>query len=290
MRSAGCLLLFFIAGMMSCKKKNPNPAPPDLVLPLTVQTLLNVSYGSDARNKMDVYLPANRSKETTPVMIMIHGGGWTQGDKADFAAFVDTMKRRLPSYAIFNITYRLSANGQNLFPSQEQDVKQCIEYINSKRNEYSISSKYVLIGASAGGHLALLQSYKYTSPIKVKAVVSFFGPTELTQLYNNPPNALIPLLLFTVTGTNPTVNPAIYQQSSPSTFAVSTSPPTLLIHGGLDPLIPASQSTFLRDKLNTVSVPNQFVFYPNGGHGDWDASTYFDAFNKTEAFLKLHNP
>ncbi len=279
------ILLLFVQCFLSCKKNN-KPAD-DVAI---AKTTLNISYASDARNKMDVYLPANRSEANTPVMVMIHGGAWAEGDKADFTPFVDTMKRRLPQYAIFNITYRLVNNGQNLFPAQEQDVKKCIEYINSKRSEYKISAMFILIGASAGGHLALLQSYKYTSPIKVKAVVSFFGPTDLTQLYNSPPNPLLPLLLFNVTGTNPTTNPAIYQQSSPATFAVGGSSPTLLLHGGLDPLIPASQSTLLRDKLNTLSVPNQFVLYPNGGHGDWDGPTYFDAFNKIDAFLKIYNP
>lgn len=280
------LLLFCIHSLLSCKKKDKTIADD----PAIAKTTLNVSYGSDPRNKMDVYLPANRSEASTPVMVMIHGGGWAEGDKADFTPFVDTMKRRLPKYAIFNITYRLVVNGQNIFPAQELDVKKCIEFINSKRSEYKISGTFILIGASAGGHLALLQSYKYTSPVKVKAVVSFFGPTELTQLYNNPPNPLLPLLLFNVTGTNPTANPTIYQQSSPATFAIAGSPPTMLLHGGLDPLIPASQSTFLRDKLNNVSVPNQYVFYPNGGHGDWDAATYFDAFTKIEAFIKTYNP
>ena len=279
------ILLLFVQCFLSCKKKD-KPAD-DVAI---AKTTLNVSYASDARNKMDVYLPANRSEANTPVIVLIHGGGWADGDKADFTPFVDTLKRRLPQYAIFNITYRLVSNGQNLFPAQEQDVKKCIEYINTKRSEYKISATFILIGASAGGHLALLQSYKYTSPIKVKAVVSFFGPTELTQLYNNPPNPLLPLLLFNVTGANPTTNPAIYQQSSPATFAVAGSSPTLLFHGGLDPLIPASQSTLLRDKLNTLSVPNQYVFYPNGGHGDWDGPTYFDAFNKIDAFLKIYNP
>ena len=279
------ILLLFVQCFLSCKKKD-KPAD-DVAI---AKTTFNVSYASDARNKMDVYLPANRSEANTPVIVLIHGGGWADGDKADFTPFVDTLKRRLPQYAIFNITYRLVNNGQNLFPAQEQDVKKCIEYINTKRSEYKISATFILIGASAGGHLALLQSYKYTSPIKVKAVVSFFGPTELTQLYNNPPNPLLPLLLFNVTGANPTTNPAIYQQSSPATFAVAGSSPTLLLHGGLDPLIPASQSTLLRDKLNTLSVPNQYVFYPNGGHGDWDGPTYFDAFNKIDAFLKIYNP
>lgn len=275
------LLLFFAA----CKKKDK---PVDATA--TAQTITNVSYGTDARNVMDVYLPANRSETSTPVLIMIHGGGWSEGSKTDFAPFVDTMKRRLPNYAVFNINYRLAGNGTNLFPAQEQDVKKCVEFILSKRSEYKISDKFVLAGASAGGHLALLHAYKYTSPVKIKAVVDFFGPTELTQFYNNPPNPLVPLLLFNVTGTTPALNPTFYQQSSPLTFVSNTSSPTIILQGGADIVVPASQSTLLRDRLQTLGVAHQLVFYPSGGHGDWDAATYTDAFNKIEAFIKTYNP
>jgi acetyl esterase/lipase len=280
--TASLLLL----SLFACKKKDK---PVDN-LPIPAQSISNVSYGTDARNIMDVYLPAGRTEASTPVLIMIHGGGWSEGSKADFAPFVDTMKRRLPNYAIFNINYRLAGNGINLFPAQEQDVKKCVEFIYSKRSEYKISDKYVLAGASAGGHLALLHAYKYTSPVKIKAVVDFFGPTELTAFYNNPPTFLVPILLLNVTGTTPALNPALYQQSSPLTFASNTSSPTIILQGGADIVVPPSQSTLLRDKLQMLGVAHQFVFYPNGGHGDWNAATYTDAFSKIEAFIKTYNP
>jgi dipeptidyl aminopeptidase/acylaminoacyl peptidase len=138
--------------------------------------------------------------------------------------------------------------------------------------------------------LALLHAYKYTSPVKIKAVVDFFGPTELTQFYNNPPNPLVPFLLLNVTGATPATNPTLYQQSSPLTYVTVASSPTIILQGGADIVVSPSQSTLLRDRLQTLGVAHQFVFYPNGGHGDWDAVTYTDAFNKIEAFLKTHNP
>jgi acetyl esterase/lipase len=274
------ILLLAVAG---CKKKDQPGGIP-------AQVKLNVSYGPNTRNIMDVHLPANRSESNTPVLIMIHGGGWTEGDKADFASFVDTLKRRLPGYAIFNINYRLAGNGVNLFPSQEEDVKQCVEFIYSKRSEYKISDRFAIAGASAGGHLALLHSYKYTTPVKIKAVVDFFGPTDLTHFYNNPPSFLVPLLLLNVTGTTPALNPTIYQQSSPLTFAAAGSPPTIILQGGADVVVPPSQSVLLRDRLAAVGVTHQYVFYASGGHGDWNAATYADAFSKIELFLKTHNP
>ena len=278
--SIGLLFIFFL----SCRTEQveQNQTPP--------VNQLNIQYGSDPKQAMDIYLPAGRTIAETPFIVLIHGGGWSSGDRADFRSIVDTIKSRLPGYAIFNISYRLAVNGQNLFPTQENDVKAALEFIFSKQAEYKISNRFALIGASAGGHLALLQAYKQSSPFKAKAVVSFFGPTDLVSFYNNPPSLLVPLLLQSVIGFTPSNNLSLYQSSSPINYALQQSPPTLLIHGGADQIVPSSQSVFLKDKLAGLNVPHQFVFYPNGGHGDWDAATYKDAFEQLQAFLQQHIP
>src|SRR5258705_1363466 len=156
------LLLFLIIFISSCKKDD-DPGQDMSV------TMLNVSYGTNAQQKMDVYLPATRSTTTTKVMIMIHGGGWNSGDKSDFNEYVDSLKKREPSYAIFNLNYRL-ANAPDLFPVQEQDIKAAVEFIYTKRQEYMISDKFVLVGASAGGHLAFVHGFKYSGPLKPKSI------------------------------------------------------------------------------------------------------------------------
>jgi acetyl esterase/lipase len=246
-------------------------------------SMLNVSYGTNAQQKMDVYLPSNRSTTNTKVIIMIHGGGWNSGDKADFNEYVDSLKKREPSYAIFNINYRL-ANSPDLFPVQEQDVKAAVEFINSKRQEYKISDKFVLVGASAGAHLALLQGYKYSTPIKPKAIIDFFGPTDLVTLYNNPPNPLVQPTLLAVTGGTPTTNNTLYTQSSPINFVSSQSPPTMILHGGIDIVVSPSQSVSLDTKLFIAGVTHQYVFYPAEAHG-WVGANLTDSFNKIQAFL-----
>ena len=283
-KNIGLFLLLGSLMIVSCGKEDTASSD-------TSSTILNVSYGSDAAQKMDVYLPANRTTSNTKVILMIHGGGWTSGDKADFTSFVDTLKRRLPDYAIFNINYRLSANPNNLFPAQELDTKAAVEFIYSKAAEYKISNKYVLMGASAGAHLAMLQAYKYNSPVKAKAVVSFFGPSDLADMYNNPVggNPLLSLGLAGAVGATVFENPALYTNSSPVTFINnSTAMPTILLHGGIDPLVSPAQSVAVQIKLNVAGILNQLVSYPAGGHGDWDAATYTDAFNKIQLFLETN--
>lgn len=281
---AGTIIL--MVTIISCQKDVSTNTGNNGTTPVA-KTILNVSYGTDALQDMDVYLPAGRTTSATKVMILIHGGGWNSGDKADFAAYVDTMKRRLPDYALFNINYRLSAPPNNFFPTQELDVKAAVEFIFSKSADYLLSDKYVLIGASAGGHLAMLQGYKYSAPVRAKAIVSFYGPSDLTLMYNNPVggNALISTLMAQAIGKTPTQDPQLYINSSPATFITAASPATILLHGGLDPLVSPNQSVLVRDKLQAAGVANQYVFNPSASHDVWTDALMFDAFNKIQAFL-----
>ncbi len=284
------LLITAITALIISCAKNDSTTGGGTTTPATAQTILNVSYGTDAAQKMDVYLPAGRATATTKVMIIIHGGAWSSGDKTDVNTFIDTLKKRQPDYAIFNINYRLSTGTANLFPTQENDVKAAVEFVYSKRSEYIISDNFVLNGQSAGAHLALLQAYKNQTPVKIKAVIDFFGPTNMVDLYNNPglvPSATVALIV----GATPTSNPTLYQQSSPINFVTAQSCPTIILQGGADPLVNfTTQSLSLKNKLAASSVINQYVFYPAGGHGDWGTATFTDAFNNIQAFLAINNP
>lgn len=283
------LCLFTTAVMLSCKKEDTNGNNNNNIV--AAASYNNVAYGADALQKMDVYLPAGRSKDSTKVMVLIHGGAWASGDKADFAPFIDSLKRRLPDYAIFNINYRLSGLGANVFPTQETDTRAAVEFIFSKRAEYLISDNFSMLGASAGAHLALLQAYKYSVPVKTKVVVDFFGPTNLNDLYNNP--GVVPQsTIEAIVGATPVSNPALYFQSSPINYATgSAACPTIILQGSADLLVNAtSQSFALKNKLELEGVPVQYVEYAGAGHGDWNTATFSDAFNKIQAFVNLYNP
>jgi acetyl esterase/lipase len=276
-------ILLIGSAVMACSKADKDNGPGNL----SESTMMNVSYGADAAQKMDIYLPAGRSTASTKIMVLVHGGGWTGGDKAEFDPYLSNLRQKLPDYAFFNINYRLANNNANRFPAQENDIKAAVEFINGKLAEYNVSDKMVLLGFSAGAHLALLQGYKHTSPIKPRAVISFFGPTDLVQMHSNPISAYAPLLLEALIGATPQQNVGAYQQSSPTFFVNGSAAPTMLLHGGQDNLVAPSQSTLLRDKLQSAGVAHEYVFYPNEGHG-WFGATLDDSFTKIKAFLNTH--
>lgn len=275
-------LFCVIIALASCSKDDTKPT-----VTVAAKTMLNVAYGTDPAQKMDIYLPEGRRSDSTKIMVMIHGGAWYSGDKTDLTPMIDSLKKRLPDYAFFNINYRLSTGTTNIFPTQEVDVRTAVNFIYGNAGDYQVSRKFVLAGGSAGAHLAMLQGFKDSIPVRAKAIVSFFGPSDLLDMYNHPAmgNTALSALLATAIGKTPAQDPAIYFNSSPVNFIRTTSAPTILLHGGVDPLVDASQSVKVRDLLTTAGVANQYVFYPAGGHGDWSVATYTDAYNQIQAFL-----
>lgn len=276
-------ILFF----SSCNKSDDNGGGGTTTV--AAKVINNEAYGTDPLQKMDIYLPAGRTTAATKVIILVHGGGWVSGDKSEFTgALIDTLKKRIPDYAIFNINYRLGALPNiNTFPTQENDVKAAVAYIYGNRANYLVSDKFVMMGASAGAHLSLLHAYKYPAPVKIKAVVDFFGPTDMVDMYNNPGTYSPASIAMLFNGATPATNLSLYQQSSPITYATTANAcPTIVLQGGFDPLVNATtQSQALITKLTTNNVVNQYVLYPFLGHGGWDVATNTDAFNKIQVFL-----
>ncbi len=280
------LLVSLTIVCVSCKKEHSIATNK-----LAAASYTNVAYGSDPLQKLDVILPEGRSTVTTKVIVMIHGGAWSSGDKTELAQVVDSFKKKFPDYAIFNINYRLSASPANLFPTQENDVKSAMEFIYSKKTEYLISDKWALVGISAGGHLAMLQGYKYNSPVVPKAIVSLSGPSDLPDMYQNPAggNPLISALLVSIVGKSPAQDPQLYFNSSPVNFITATSPPTLLLYGDVDPLVTPHQAVLVKDKLQAAGVANQYVLYTGAAHVDtWSTIVFNDAFGKIEIFINAH--
>ena len=266
--------------MASCAKQDTNSPGGGTA---AAQTITDVSYGTDAKQKIDIFLPEGRTVASTKTIVLIHGGGWTEGDKKDMAFGIDSFKKRLPEYAIININYRLAYNNTtNLFPTQENDIKAALEFYLGKSAEYKVSKDLIVLGASAGGHLALLHSYKNDPEKHVKAVIDFFGPADLNALWNA--GIVQQLILVSATGKLYDQDTAIYFQSSPVNFITPQSPPTIVLHGGADNLVPSNQSTILINKLQEKGVANQFVFYPAEQHG-WTGPNLTDSFEKIKAFI-----
>jgi acetyl esterase/lipase len=278
-------ILISMTIITSCNSNGQAPFGNKKSLPLqTAQTFTDVSYGEDSLQTLDVYLPAGRSVDSTKSIILIHGGGWNGGSKSEFTGYIDTFRKRMPDYAIFNLNYRL-VNGGNRFPTQEIDVKAAVDHILEHAVEYGINKdKMALLGISAGGHLALLQAYKYRQP-QIQAVIDFFGPTDLVTMYQKPWHPFVTYALQMVVGATPASNGDLYRQSSPVYYIDRNSPPTLIFHGANDNIVDVSQSKLLKQKLQQAGVKHDLIVYPGERHG-WAGSRMSHSFDRIEEFLK----
>ncbi|PQV47841.1 acetyl esterase/lipase [Jejuia pallidilutea] len=244
----------------------------------------DVAYGDAERQKFDIYLPANRTLATKTV-ILIHGGGWTSGSKADMNVFKLLITQQFSDIAVVNMNYRLANANNKPYPMQIEDITNLVAFLRENKTKYSISEDIGFIGISAGAHLSLLWSYAFDTNNKVDMVCSIVGPTNLTDpeyLNNTNPELQNLLDLF---GIDPTTE--FLEEVSPFHQVTATAPPTILFYGGKDPLIPISQGTDLRDKLQSLNVTHEFTLYDNAGHG-WTGLELLDTWSKLNVFMETH--
>jgi acetyl esterase/lipase len=258
------IFILLCSSFYSCKKENKLP-----IYATTEQIILkDINYGKDIKQKMDIYLPAGRNIETTKLVVMIHGGGWVSGDKSDFGINEETLKtliQQFPDCALINLNYRLASANSNQFPAAENDIKSAMQYIYKNIKSYQISNQTYILGASAGAHLAALQSLKYNENNYIKGCIAISGVYNLTSAYeqsNSEARSFINLFL----GGDPTTIPQTYGAASPVNFINVNSPKFLILHGLEDNLVPVSQASELKNSLEAKNVPLVYFTY-SGGHG-----------------------
>ncbi|WP_241664780.1 alpha/beta hydrolase [Seonamhaeicola maritimus] len=276
------LNFLILAICFSCEteKTDINPEEGIIIETLEAYQELDVSYGSDTNQTFDLYLPENRTTNTKTI-ILVHGGGWTSGDKSSMNYIKDLLLQEIPDLAIVNINYRLADANNLAYPMQINDITSIVNHLKDKQLEYVISDKIGFIGTSAGGHLSLLWSYAFDTESKVNMVCSIVGPTNFTDPeYLNSTDPTI-LGLISSFGLNPTIE--FLEEVSPYHQVTAGAPPTILFYGGQDPLIPESQGIDLSLKLQDLNVKEEFVFYPNEGHG-WIGVNTLDTWAKLKLF------
>ena len=282
------LLIILLSGIQlffySCSKESDTEQ-----VALLAETFLNVSYGTNPQQKYDLYLPAGRSTEKTKIIVLVHGGGWTGGDKTDMDFLIPYIKLRHPNHAIINTNYTLANLDTPAFPNQFLDLESVIEKVTGEKNVLQINPEFALIGVSAGAHLALMYDYVYDTKNRVKMVADIVGPTDFTDpFYSNDPN--FPIFMAFLVDENAYPQGSNFPQLLSPAFQVSShSSPTLLFYGDADPLVPLSNAIALQSALNTFQIDHNYTVY-NGGHGDWEPkdienmteqiSTYIDQYLK----------
>ncbi len=255
------------------------------------QSLLDVSYGDaeGKQNLLDAFYPDNHNSNTK-LIVYIHGGSWSRGDKSEFPKQLIEELVGNRGYMVVSINYRLVKDGQNLFPAQIEDVKKALEFLSSKAKRYGFNgNEFALMGGSAGAHLAMLYAYKHDTKKQVKTVVNLWGPTDLTDKSIRPDGSDADNTVIRLLGT-PDHKAQICVDASPLVHLTKeTSVPTISFHGVEDPLVNVSQAENLHKKLQSLGTLSQLELYPKEKHG-MSASAAVDVFSKMVAWLEKQYP
>ena len=222
--------------------------------------------------KLDIARPAGKDG-VFPAVFVIHGGAWRAGNKADVRPILGEFTKR--GYVAVSPQYRFCP--KNVFPAQVHDVKAAVRYIKANAKKYQVDPERIgAIGFSAGGHLALMLGV--TGPndglegdvsagapdSRVKAVVNYFGPTDLAA--KDIPLLSKPLVKDFLGGT-PEEKPEAAAKASPLTFVSKDDAPVLTFQGTKDPLVPYSQAIKLADAMNTAGVAGRVELLIGAQHG-----------------------
>ena len=224
--------------------------------PTSGYTLLDDrAYGSDPRQRLDLYLP-DRPKPDAPVVVFVYGGSWTSGDRGSYR-FVGQALSEL-GYVTVIPDYRLFPTVA--FPDFVDDVAQAVASLPGQlqRSDCDAPLGIVLAGHSAGAHTAALlataPAYRDRRPLNVDVVglVGIAGPYDL------PLDDPLVIGKFDRRQDDRSVNPVAL--AGPST------PPTLLLHGAEDVTVSPRHTRSFEQALRTQGVAVEAVIYPDAGH------------------------
>jgi acetyl esterase/lipase len=224
-------------------------------------------YAIDGKKqlKLDLYRSPH-AKDALPVIITIHGGSWNGGSKEQLPALNRCLAHE--GYAVVAINYRHAPKWP--FPAAIEDVFRAIDFLKAHATELQLDpTRIVLIGRSAGGQIALSAAYAGKEP-GIRGVVSLYGPSDLVLGYEHPSRRWVldsKRVLEDYLGGSPAQKSAEYAAGSAVNFVNADTPPTLLLHGQLDPTVWPEQSERLAARLQAANRPHLLLSLPWGTHG-----------------------
>jgi len=228
-------------------------------IPPNIEVFANIIFKETEQRplKLDIYRKKNISKPA-PVIVFIHGGSWKSGDKKDYLVYLLYFAEK--GFITASLSYRFLQEA--IFPAAVEDVRCGVGWIKKYGISYGIdTNKVVLVGGSAGAHLAMMLAYSQdfqscdtnnVSP-RVQGVVNIYGPVDLTTDF-----AIVQPVLPEFIGDSYENMPTSYRDASPINYISNDDPPTLTFHGTIDNVVPVRQADMLDKKLKENHIFHEF--------------------------------
>jgi acetyl esterase len=256
-----------------------------LVLPV----LLGVAWSRDVKElqfsrpgghslTLDAWLPDDGQRRGA--VILVHGGGWEAGDKR---TYIRPWFETLTAAGIpwFTINYRVAP--QYPHPAAVEDIEAAVRWVRRHANEYNVDpSRLVLMGESAGGHLAALAALR--GKVEVAGLVSFYGIHDVRQWKAESGGLPRNISLYL-----PNATDSMLMEASPVTYIHRGQPPMLLVHGRADTGVPWQQSERFCTAARQVGARCAIQIIEGAPHGveNWEKEARFQVWKRgTVEWLK----
>lgn len=232
-----------------------------------VQKHYNLSYGKSERQRLDLFIPKSSERKNT-IIFIVHGGAWIFGKKWHLRSIQNQLTAS--GYTTVNLNYRLASRSKKInYKHQLKDIEAAFSYFNQNSEKFHLQpAQKIILGESAGGHLALL--YAYQNPQQIDKVISFSGPTDFySEDYQNLKfyHWYTKSAFSTATGDFYRWGeeiPLKFKEASPLSQVADV--PTLLFQGTWDFLVHPQQAKSLNQKLEEKNVPHRLVLIKGAGH------------------------
>ena len=254
----------------SPEKKDKKVKPP-LEIPKDIPHELDVSYlEGDRKEKADLYLPMNvPAGQKAPALILIHGGGFNDGDKRRYREINFGTNAAKRGYLAMCINYKLrKSKGQVTWPQCIYDVKEAVRWLKLNADKYQIDPERIgALGGSAGGNLAFMlattgpedgfegEGTRTNISTKIACGVDFYGAVDLMTYKSDrarPDTNKPEMAMFNKTKAEA---PDLYRRGSPTSYIRTNVAPLLMVHGTGDSTVLPNQSQLLRSKLIEAGLP-----------------------------------
>jgi acetyl esterase/lipase len=247
----------------------------------------DISYGVHESQKFDIYLPSTRKQNKTTIFY-VHGGAWYAGDKTEAIHWAKYFQEL--GYTFICLNYRLTHTKENYtHPTQLNDIDSSITYVLKKSIDWDIDKeRCVIMGASAGGHLALLYAYKYNNFKRIKLAIALCSILNLTdeKLLNADLGDINGETMISWYIGDTKTNKLQYLLSASPLFNISqTSVPTVFLHGKEDEIVPYQQSVAAYNQLQRWKIPSELISLDSVDH-DLLSINLTKQFNQIDSFIK----
>ena len=224
--------------------------------------------------KLDLWRPAAGVK-TSATIVFAHGGGWVSGfrNQPNIVSWCRFLSDR--GFAVASVDYRFAYT--NKMADITEDFSDAIKYVRENAKDLGLNRKLLLMGLSAGGHLALYHAAFNTScsagsdpsaMSDVLGVVAYYAPSDLKDLFSADDKSFFARFgAGTALKTLPRFDEDIFDRFSPISHISAGMVPVMAVHGRNDEVVPYSSSVKLVKKLKELDVPRRFLVHKTGRHG-----------------------